>query len=146
VSQRRYPWAAMLASAGILLISGCSSDAPTSPREISLSVTAAPAIGLSPTSLYFCSIQCGGSTRCCIYSSGYLYIKNVGGGTLNWTSAKNKTWLKRYPHTGTAPSKVKVWVDATGLTRGLTYYAYLTISATGASNSPQVVRVRLYVN
>jgi hypothetical protein len=45
--QRWYPEAIVLALASIILIPAYSSDTPTTPRAASLSVTAAPAIGLS---------------------------------------------------------------------------------------------------
>jgi trimeric autotransporter adhesin len=81
------------------------------------------------------------STRPC-GSSASLSIANTGGGTLNWTSNKSATWLKRSPNYGTAPSTVRVWVDGTGWPKG-TYYGWFKIWATDATNSPQTVRVTM---
>jgi len=68
-------------------------------------------------------------------------ISNTAGGVLNWTSTKSRTWLKRSPTYGTAPSTMKVSVDGTGLAPGLYYYGYINVWATGATNSPQRVAV-----
>jgi BACON domain-containing protein len=139
MSKRRFFTPVALAVASTAVIAACSSDTPTSPMTASLSLTAvAPAIGLSSTTLRLC-YPGGGSTRVC-WPSGFLSIRNTGGGTLNWTATKSRTWLKISPRLGTAPSTMKVWVDPTGLLRG-TYSGRITVWATGATNSPQTVVV-----
>jgi PKD repeat protein len=97
-------------------------------------------IGLSPTSLHLCYPP-GGSTRVC-RSSGTVDITNVGSGTLRWEAKSDQSWLRVSPTSGTAPSpNVAVSVDdPAGLALG-TYYGWITVSATGASNSPQTIRV-----
>jgi hypothetical protein len=39
-----------------------------------------------------------------------MMVYNVGGGTLNWTSADDATWLSINPTTGTAPTATSVIV------------------------------------
>ena len=69
-------------------------------------------------------------------------ITNSGGGTLNWTSTRSATWIKRSPKYGTAPSTINVWVDGTGLPCGY-YFGRMKVWATGATNSPQTVVMRM---
>jgi hypothetical protein len=128
------------------LIAGCSSSTPTSPEAGSLSLAAAPAISLQKSIVWallgLCYPAVLAGTRGCP-SAGNLSISNTGGGTLNWTSTKNATWIKRSPSTGTAPSTMKVWVDGTGLPRG-DYSGWIKVWATGATNSPQTVSVMMH--
>ncbi len=140
MSKRRYFAHVSLAVASTVVLAACSSDTPTSPPTASQTLTAAsPAIGLMPTSLRLCYPGGGGSTRVC-YSSGFLSIRNTGGGALDWTATKSSTWLKISPKSGTAPSTMKVSVDGTGLLRG-SYYGRIRVWATGATNNPQTVVV-----
>jgi hypothetical protein len=133
-------WLGRLALASSIMLVACSSDTPTSPTAASRALVAtAPTIALSQTTFHFC-YPLGGGTRVC-RTSGSLSITNSGGGTLNWTSSKSATWIRRSPFSGTAPSSVKVWVDPTGLIRGRTYIGSLTIRATGATNTPQSVTI-----
>lgn len=140
---------AALAISTVLVIAACSSDTPTEPPTASLSLSltqAAPTIALSPTRLflYYPAVCIPASTRCYWrYPYGYLSISNTGGGILNWTSTASAHWIKRAPRYGTAPLKMKVWVDGTGLPKG-TYYGRLKVWATGATNSPQIVYITMY--
>ena len=74
-----------------------------------------------------------------------LNITNTGGGTLNWTATSSQPWLSISPASGTAPSSPVVSANIAGLAAG-TYNGNITISATGATNSPLVVPVTLTVN
>ena len=144
MSKRRFFGRVALAVASTVVIAACSSETPTSPMTASPSLTAAaPTIGLSRTTFHLC-YPGGGSTRVC-WPSGSLSISNTGGGTLDWTSSKSATWIKRSPSTGTAPSTIKVWVDGTGLPRG-DYSGWIKVWATGATNSPQTVSVIMHRN
>jgi hypothetical protein len=146
MTKRRFLRPMLAAIAGTVAIAACSSDTPTSPEAASLSVTAAPTISLQKSSVWahvgLCYPGWVGSTRGCP-SSGYLYISNTGGGTLNWTSSKSATWIRRSPSTGTAPSTMKVWVDGTGLPPG-DYSGWIKVWSTGATNSPQAVSVIMH--
>lgn len=145
--KRPYFGQAALAITTVLVIAACSSDTSTSPLTASQSLTeAAPTITLSRTRFSLCypAHWFPASTRgywC--YPNGSLYISNTGGGTLNWTSSKSATWIKRSPTYGTAPSTIKVWVDGTGLPRG-DYSGRIKVWATGATNSPQMVSVVMH--
>jgi BACON domain-containing protein len=82
------------------------------------------------------------STRGGCPSSVSLAISNTGGGTLNWTSTKSATWIKRSPKYGTAPSTMTVSVDGTGLATGY-HYGWIKIWAPGATNSPLKVYIKM---
>ena len=147
MSNRRYFGRVALAVASTVMIAACSSDTPTSPPTASETLTAAaPTISLSRTRFSLCypaTFFPASFRGWWCYPSGYLYITNTGGGTLNWTSNKSATWIKRSPTYGTAPSTMKVWVDGTGLPRG-DYYGWIKVWATGATNSPQKVYVTMH--
>jgi len=145
MSKRRYLGLAAVAVASTLLLTACSSDTPTSPPTVAQSLTAAaPTISLSYSSYYLqhlCYPYQAYSVRGCLTGSS-VRIANTGGGTLNWTSTKSATWIKRSPRYGTAPSTMKIWVDGTGLPDS-TYKGWIKIWATGATNSPQKVFVTM---
>jgi hypothetical protein len=101
---------------------------------------ASPAIGVSPASFSFTATSGGANP-----ANQSLSITNTGGGTLNWTASDNATWLSVSPASGTAPSSVTVSVNISGLAAG-TYNGAITVSATGATNSPVTVPVTLTVN
>ena len=135
------------------LLAGCGGDtAPTAvsgePAAINTtppSATAAPTIGLSPTGLSFFVYV----FRPLQPPSQALEITDPGGGTLAWTATSNRSWLKIGPNTGTTPSTVTVSVDRAALPIGINGYrpssleASITVSAVGASNTPQEVPVTL---
>ena len=98
-----------------------------------------PWISCSPTSLTFSGIQ-GGSNP----ATQALNISNSGGGTLNWTASSSAAWLTLSPTSGTAPGAVMVTAAISDLSAG-TYNGTITITATGATNTPQTVPVTLTV-
>ena len=99
-----------------------------------------PILQVSPASLSFTANLNQGNS-----SPIVLTISNSGEGTANWTATSSQSWLVLGQTSGTAPSGLNVSVNLTGLTAG-TYNATLTISAAGASNSPQVIPVMLTVS
>jgi len=125
---------------------GVPGNADTTDQDFALVVyngtatTAGPTIGVSPASLSF-NATVGGANP----ANQSLSITNTGGGTLNWTASDNATWLSVSPASGTAPSTATVSVNITGLAAG-TYNGAITISATGASNTPVAVPVTLTVS
>ncbi len=148
MSKGGYLGHAALAVASSIVLAACSSDTPTGPPTASQSLMqAAPTIALSRTGFELAiPAWCDGRTIVrgfCWYSSGYLSISNTGGGTLNWTSTKSATWIKKSPRYGTAPSTMKVWVDGTGLAAG-SYYGKIKVWATGATDSPQAVYITMH--
>ncbi|HZF41650.1 MAG TPA: S8 family serine peptidase, partial [Blastocatellia bacterium] len=99
-----------------------------------------PTIGVNPTSLSF-TATAGGSNP----ANQTISITNTGAGTLNWTATDDAPWLTVSPASGTAPSTLTASVNISGLAAG-TYNGTITISATGASNTPVSVPVTLTVN
>jgi hypothetical protein len=112
-----------------LVVYNANTGAPTSPT-----------IGVSPSSFSF-TATAGGANP----AGQSLSITNTGGGTLNWTASSNQSWLSVSPTSGTAPSSATVSVNITGLAAG-TYNGAITITATGATNTPLSVPVTLTVN
>jgi len=137
-----------LALASTMALAACSSDMPTSPTAASQALAvAAPTISLSTTSLLRCYpghfyYDWPSHFRYWCGSSAYLSIVNAGGGTLNWTSTKSASWIKRSQTTGTAPSVITISVDGTGLPPGI-YQGWIKVWASGATNSPQKVNVTM---
>ncbi|PKK84948.1 MAG: hypothetical protein CVT49_01985 [candidate division Zixibacteria bacterium HGW-Zixibacteria-1] len=77
-------------------------------------------------------------------SDQYLTVDNIGGGTLNWTATKSKSWLTLTPSSGVDYGVITLSVDITGLSYGF-YYDTVVVSAPGATNTPQKAAVRLQV-
>jgi hypothetical protein len=112
-----------------LIVYNGNTGAPTSPT-----------IGVNPTSFSF-SATAGGANP----SSQSLSITNTGGGTLTWSATTTQPWLSVSPTSGTAPSSATVSVNITGLAAG-TYNGAITVTGTGATNSPVTVPVTLTVS
>ncbi len=120
----------------------CSPPASNTPQivEVVLTVTtsgqAAPGIGISPPSLEF-----NGTTGTDRSFSQTIGIRNLGGGTLNWT-AKAETssggnWLSVTPVLSTTAN---VTVRSGDLKSG-TYRGQIRIDARDAANSPKFISV-----
>jgi hypothetical protein len=103
-------------------------------------VSTSPAIGVDPASLSFSATVGGGDP-----ASQTISITNGGGGTLEWTASADASWLTIDPASGVAPSTLTASVSIAGLSQG-TYNGAITISATGATNSPLSIPVTLTVN
>ncbi|HKE03285.1 MAG TPA: S8 family serine peptidase [Blastocatellia bacterium] len=99
-----------------------------------------PTIGVNPTSLSF-TATAGGSNP----ANQTISVTNTGGGTLNFTASDDASWLTVSPASGTAPSTLTASVNISGLAAGA-YNGTITISATGATNTPVSVPVTLTVN
>jgi hypothetical protein len=72
-------------------------------------------------------------------------ISNTGGGALNWTASKTQSWLTLSATSGAAPATLAVGAVTAGLAGG-TYTDTVTVAASGASGSPQIVNVTLNVS
>jgi hypothetical protein len=117
-------------------------DATNSPQKVYVNLTInepPPEIALSETLFTFEATE---GEKANLYDT--LTITNTGGGTLNWTGANAETWLTIDPTSGAAPSDVELAVVTSGLTAGV-YYDTVTISAAGATNSPQKAAVQLTI-
>lgn len=71
-------------------------------------------------------------------------VSNTGTGALNWTAAKNVSWLTCTPSSGINGATIEVTIDPTGLGNG-TYNDTITISDPAATDSPKMVTVYLTV-
>ncbi len=126
-------------------ITTTASGATNTPKTVpvTLTVTAvaptSPTISLSQSSLTFTGGQ-GGTNP----AAKTLSITNTGGGTLSWTVSDNAAWLSLSPASGTAPGSATANVNMAGLAAG-TYNATITVTGTGATNSPRTVPVALTV-
>jgi predicted secreted protein len=121
-----------------------SPGASNSPQVVPVSLhisSAAPEISCKPESLSFTAGE-GGSNET-------LEIWNSGIDTLNWTLTDDAAWLSESPTSGSSTSAddktlVTVSVNTAGMSGG-DYSANITITAPGASNSPQIVAVSLHI-
>jgi Viral BACON domain len=123
-----------------------SSGALNSSQKISvtLGVTGTPPSGMSlnitPGSLSFSYLygsKAPGTQSLSIASSGTAlqFTANASGGS----------WLTITPATGSTPATMKVSANPSGLAAG-TYNGTITITSSGASNSPQTIPVQLVVS
>jgi len=101
--------------------------------------TAIPMLQVNPTALTFNATQGGGNPENQLFT-----ISNGTNSVLNWTVNENKTWLSVDALSGTNGEIVNVMIDITSLNIGV-YNGQITVMATGATNSPQVVNVTLNV-
>jgi predicted esterase len=101
-----------------------------------------PALTLTSTNLLFSTFT--GLNP----ASQSVGITNSSAGTLIWTAAVGGTggaWLSVNPTSGIGNGTFAVNVDSTGLAPGI-YSRTITVSATGASSSPQTIFVSLTVD
>jgi len=104
-----------------------------------LGVVSPPIISRSPSSMSF-SAQTGQSA-----GSQTLSISNSGGGTLSYSLSESYSWLSVSPTSGTATTEtdsITVTASCAGMSAG-TYNGSITISAPGATNTPQATSVSL---
>ncbi|MGE3901893.1 MAG: fibronectin type III domain-containing protein, partial [Nitrospiraceae bacterium] len=122
-----------------------ASGATNTPQTIPVSLTVAPApvasptITLTPTS-FALTAQAGSTT----VLNQTLTITNTGGGTFNWTVVDDSNWVVKNVGSGSGNGTVAISVNPTGLAAG-THTSMITVSASGATNTPQVVPVTLTV-
>jgi hypothetical protein len=112
--------------------------------QVSLTVQAPPQpakLTVSPSSLSFSGTR-GGTNP----ASQAVQISNTGGGTLNWVTVADKPWISLSATNGSAPpaTTVNVTVNLSGLAAGA-YEGQVIVTSAEASNSPQIVAVRLQV-
>lgn len=102
-----------------------------------------PSISLSPTALSFSGVE-GGTTP----AAQLISLANPTGGTLSWSLVSNASWLGLSVVSGTTTTEtdsISASVNLTGLATG-TYTAAITVTASGATNTPQTIPVSLTVN
>jgi hypothetical protein len=100
-------------------------------------------IGFSPPSFSFYATEGGANP-----ADQTLEVWNSGGGTLVWSVADDAAWLGLNPPSDSSTGEhdaVTVSVDISGMSAN-NYDATITISAPGATNTPQTVPVNLTIN
>ena len=76
----------------------------------------------------------------------HVLFTSTGGDALKWTAVSNQPWILVRPASGTTPTDVRVSVDLRKLPpvgSSLSVSGLITVSASGASNSPQTIPVKL---
>jgi hypothetical protein len=104
---------------------------------VTLTVTL-PALTVTPSSLTF-SYTRGGTAP-----AAQSVSITSNGSALSYTVSTSATWLVVTPTSGTTPGSISVSINTTGLAAG-TYTGTVTITSSGASNSPRTVSVTLTV-
>jgi predicted secreted protein len=129
-------------SANITITADGAINSPwTVPVSLHIS-SAASEISFNPESLTFTAVE-GGST----VANGTLEVWNSGIGTLTWSLSDDAAWLSENATSGSSTGEhdtVAVSVDIIGMSAG-DYSANITITAPGASNTPQTVPVSLHM-
>jgi hypothetical protein len=97
-----------------------------------------PALTATPSTLTF-SYTRGGTAP-----AAQSVSITSNGSALSYTVSSSATWLVVTPTSGTTPGSVSVSINTTGLAAG-TYTGTVTITSSGASNSPRTVSVTLTV-
>lgn len=80
-------------------------------------------------------------------SDGTLQIKNAGSGTLSWSVVDDVSWLTMDPPSGSSvgeSDEITLSVSISGKAAG-SYVANITLTAPGASNTPQTVPITLVI-
>jgi len=129
---------AIAATASAAAEGGCTGCAGGGGEE----APSGPTIAYSPTSFSFSAAKDGPNP-----SSQTLSIWNSGEDTLDWSVSDDAAWLSLSPISGSSTGEedsVTVSVDISGLSAG-THSATITISAPGATNTPQTVPVGLTI-
>ena len=112
----------------------------TTTSTSSSTTTSTPSISLNPVSLNF-SGTAGGTTPL-----GQTFnISNPTGGTLTWTLTESASWLGLNVTSGTTTTEIDAIganVSISNLAAG-TYSTAITVTASGATNSPQTIPVTL---
>lgn len=111
--------------------------------RVTAPVPAGPAIALSDSILSFCYHP--GTTRNCVVLARDLRITSIGDHALDWTASSDQPWIEVSRSTGRTPADVRVSIDLAKAPRSsLSVRGSITVSAEGASNSPQTIPVTLY--
>ncbi len=134
---------ASFSQSGIYVLRLTANDGALSVSDdVQITVAAPPIISQSPSSFSFTG-QEGGANPV----SQTLSIQNSGGEALNWSVGDNATWLSVSPSNGISTGEadsVTVSVNTAGLLPA-SYNATITVTAPGATNTPQSIPVTLTV-
>ena len=129
----------------ITIQSGAAGQSVTIPVNLLISSATAGVILLSQTSLMFRAVEGGG-----VDPPQAFGVLNTGAGAMDWSAQATESWLRISPASGRSDAgstqipDVTVSVDPTGLKAGF-YVGLIQVTAGGANNAPQVVRVETQV-
>ncbi len=101
-----------------------------------------PFLSVNPLSLNFTAQQGGPNP-----ANQTFNITNAGAGNMSWTVADDQPWLSANPSSGSTTTEtdvITVEANIAGLAAG-SFNGNITVTAPGAGNSPQIVRVTLTV-
>lgn len=127
---------------GSIAIAGVG--ASNSPQSVTVTLIVSAATTLTPTiSLSASQANFAYIAGDAVPASQTISISNSGGGTLSWSANSNASWLSVTP-SGTAPSTLTISANPNGLNVG-SYSGAITLTATGATNSPQTITVALSI-
>jgi Viral BACON domain len=118
--------------------SGASNSPKTVPVTLTVTTAASPTLTVSPLSLSF-SYQTGGATPVA------QPVSLSSSAAINYTVTTSAAWLNATPASGSTPGSLSVSVNPSGLAAG-NYNGTITVTAAGASNSPQKIAVSLAVS
>ena len=104
------------------------------------STTSGPVLSVTPSSVGMATTTGGPDPQ-----PATLAVSNTGSGALSFTASSDAAWLTVSPATANAPQNLSLTASTSGLAVG-TYMAHVTVSATGAQGSPQVIPVVLTIN
>jgi hypothetical protein len=116
---------------------GASNSPKTVPVTLMVTAASIPTLTVSPLSLSF-TFQTGGTTP----AAQSVTLSSTS--ALNYTAAASAGWLGVTPASGSTPGSLSVSVNPAGLAAG-NYTGTVTLTASGASNSPQKIAVNLAV-
>jgi hypothetical protein len=129
---------------GVITVS--SLQASNSPQQVTVSLSMSelppPEISVSPRDVNF-NVAVGGSNP----PAQTIRVRNSGQDTLNYTVNEDAGWLTVSPTSGTSTGNDVIHtlnVNIAGLATG-TYTTAVTIAASNAVNSPQIVNVTLTI-
>jgi hypothetical protein len=121
-----------------LTSSGASNSPKTIPITLTVTSASLPTITAAPSSLSF-TYQTGGAAP----ASQPVNLTSSSG-AVSYTVASSAAWLTATPASGSAPGSLSVSVNPSGLAAG-TYSGTITVTASGASNSPLKIGATLTV-
>lgn len=115
--------------------------ATTKTIPVSLTVTPAPVLALTPTAISVAVLAPE------IANTQYVAVANTGGGTMSYSVTKTASWLTPSITSGNCSTEsdlVYLTLNPSGLSAG-TYTDTVTVTAPGATNSPQTATVTFRV-
>lgn len=108
-------------------------------QSFTTSACSSPSIALNTTSMTFTAQQGGGGPL------GQELAISSTSGSLNWSLAASTAWISMSGQSGSTPGRVSIFADTGNLLAG-TYQGNVSVSASGAANSPRTVAVTFVVS